>query len=211
MIKNLITFLRIFKFHRGGGGEFAFGIEGVLKNYCVGILSCMFRIQKYKEDFLNTNAKCIVSWDTYLIYYFALKGKIKYLKNVTAVSVMGESNIWNNITKSIDYRNANLALEIINFPIEVRKLFDCYNCSLSYETPEGAMRRVFNSAITLGRFDIISLAAEKFLEIFQKLIAPNEPNYGYYIKKIRKYKKRNLFLLIFCTVLVLSLIIAIVL
>lgn len=180
-----------------GGVKSEFDINEAVKNYCFGIASCMFRLQKYKKDLLDTNAKCIINWDSYIIYYFAIKGKLKYLTDLTSVSVMGENNIWCNMTKTVDERNIKYALEIINFPIEVRKLFDKFNCNQGYETPESAMRRVLYSVLNIKKFNYLETISKSFPDVFKNLITETPPNCNYYRRKIRKYKKQRTFLIIF--------------
>lgn len=188
-----------------------FGIEDTVCGYFIETCTVMYRWQKFKKELKEIYPDNIVNMDTFFIYFFSIMGKIKYIDELAAVKTINENGIWNSTKRTLDEKNVKFWLEIINFPIGVRKLFDFYNYSLPYEMPEGAMRRVLNSAINIKRFDIVQKAAEKFPEVFKKLITPNEPNYGYYIKKIRKYKKRNLLLLILCIVLLISLIISIVL
>lgn len=175
----------------------------------------MYRWDKYKDELLNLYPPHILNTDSYLIYFFSLQGKIKYIDKLMSVKTINESGVWNSVKQSADERNVRFWLEIINFPIEVRKLFDKFDFKTPYyNTPESAMRRVLTSAINIKRFDIIEKASERFPEVFSDLIKqPNDKSgeINYLKRKIKKYKKRNLALIIFCTILIVSLIMSIVL
>lgn len=195
-------------------GKNVFTIEDTIKGYFICTASVMYRFKKYKEELLNTFPTGIINGDSYLIYFFSLHGKLKYLDRLSAVHTFNETGIWNSVKQSADERNVKFWLEIINFPTEVRKLLDKFNCKLPYETPESAMRRVLTSAINIKRFDIIEKASERFPEVFSDLIKQPDDKSGeikYLKRKIKKYKKRNLALIIFCIIFIVSLIISIVL
>lgn len=173
-------------------GKNVFTIEDTIKGYFICTASVMYRFKKYKEELLNTFPTGIINGDSYLIYFFSLHGKLKYLDRLSAVHTFNETGIWNSVKQSADERNVRFWLEIINFPIEVRKLLDKFNCKLPYETPESAMRRVLTSAINIKRFDIIEKASERFPEVFSDLIKqPNDKSgeINYLKRKIKKYKK----------------------
>ena len=173
-------------------GKNVFTIEDTIKGYFICTASVMYRFKKYKEELLNTFPTGIINGDSYLIYFFSLHGKFKYLDRLSAVHTFNETGIWNSIKQSADERNVRFWLEIINFPIEVRKLLDKFNCKLPYETPESAMRRVLTSAINIKRFDVIEKASERFPEVFSDLIKqPNDKSgeINYLKRKIKKYKK----------------------
>lgn len=196
-------------------GKDVFTIEDTIAGYFMATPSVMYRLGKYKENLLNNFPSGIINFDSYLIYYFSLLGKIKYIDKLMAVHTINESGVWNSVKQTIDERNVRFWLEIINFPIEVRKLFDKFDFKTPYyDTPESAMRRVLTSAINIKRFDIIEKASERFPEVFSDLIKQPDDKSGeinYLKRKIKKYKKRNLALIIFCTILIVSLIISIVL
>lgn len=173
-------------------GKNVFTIEDTIKGYFICTASVMYRFKKYKEELLNTFPTGIINGDSYLIYFFSLHGKLKYLDRLSAVHTFNETGIWNSVKQSADERNVRFWLEIINFPIEVRKLLDKFNCKLPYETPESAMRRVLTSAINIKRFDIIEKASERFPEVFSDLIKQPDDKSGeinYLKRKIKKYKK----------------------
>ena len=173
-------------------GKNVFTIEDTIKGYFICTASVMYRFKKYKEELLNTFPTGIINGDSYLIYFFSLHGKLKYLDRLSAVHTFNETGIWNSVKQSADERNVKFWLEIINFPIEVRKLLDKFNCKLPYETPESAMRRVLTSAINIKRFDIIEKASERFPEVFSDLIKQPDDKSGeinYLKRKIKKYKK----------------------
>lgn len=173
-------------------GKDVFTIHETLNAYFIETCSAMYRWDIYKEELLNLYPKDIVNMDSYFIYYFSLKGKIKYIDKLMSVKTINELGVWNSVKQSADERNVRFWLEIINFPIEVRKLLDKFNCKLPYETPESAMRRVLTSAINIKRFDIIEKASERFPEVFSDLIKqPNDKSgeINYLKRKIKKYKK----------------------
>lgn len=194
-------------------GKDTFTINDTVCGYFIETCSVMYRFKKYKKEFFEIFPKNIVNGDTFAIYFFSLQGKIKYIDKLMSVKTINESGIWNSTKQSLDEKNVRFALPIINFPIIVNNLFKRYGADFPYETPESAMKRVLNSIIATKRFDVIEKIAETFPEVFYSLInldnGANEINR--LKKKIKKYKKRNLFLLIFCILLILSLIIAIVL
>lgn len=195
-------------------GKNVFTVEDTKKVYFITTASVLYRYKPFKSELLSLMPFDIINGDSFFILYFSLKGKIKYIDRLSSVHTFNETGIWNSLKQSIDERNVKYWLEIINFPIEVRKLFDRFNCNLPYETPEGAARRVLNSALALKRFDIIEKASERFPEVFSDLIKQPDDKSGeinYLKRKIKKYKKRNLALIIFCTILIVSLIISIVL
>lgn len=180
-------------------GKNVFTIEDTIKGYFICTASVMYRFKKYKEELLNTIPVGIINGDSYLIYFFSLYGKLKYLDRLSAIHTLNETGIWNSLKQSQDERNVKYWLEIINFPIEVRKLLDKFNCILPYETAENAMRRVLTSAINIKRFDVIEKASERFPEVFSELIKqPDDKSGGinYLKRKIKKYKKRNMILVI---------------
>lgn len=174
-------------------GKNVFTIEDTIKGYFICTASVMYRFKKYKEELLNTFPTGIINGDSYLIYFFSLHGKLKYLDRLSAVHTFNETGIWNSVKQTADERNVRFWLEIINFPIEVRKLFDKFDFKTPYyDTPESAMRRVLASAINIKRFDIIEKASERFPEVFSDLIKqPNDKSseINYLKRKIKKYKK----------------------
>ncbi len=195
-------------------GKDVFAIDDTINDYFIETCSVMYRWNKYKNELSKLYPANILNMDTYFIYFFSLKGKIKYIDKLMSVKTINESGVWNSVKQTVDERNVRFWLEIINFPIEVRKLLDKFNCILPYDTPESAMRRVLASAINIKRFDIIEKASERFPEVFSDLIKQPDNKSGeinYLKRKIKKYKKRNLALIIFCTILIVSLIISIVL
>lgn len=196
-------------------GKDVFTINDTAYGYFIETCSVMYRFNEIlKKGLIQSFPKGIANGDSFLIYFFSLQGKIKYIDRLMSVKTINDSGVWNSVKQSADERNVKYWLEIINFPIEVRKLFDRFNCNLPYETPEGAARRVLNSALALKRFDIIEKAAENFPDVFSSLIKQPDDKSGeinYLKRKIKKYKKRNLALIIFCTILIVSLIISIVL
>ncbi len=196
-------------------GKDVFTIEDTVNGYFIETCSVMYRWNKYKYELFKLYPPNIVNMDTYFIYYFSLKGKIKYIDRLMSVKTINDSGVWNSVKQSEDERNVRFWLEIINFPIEVRKLFDEFNFNTPYyDTPYSAMKRVLTSAVNIKRFDIIEKTAERFPEIFSDLIKQSDNKSGkinYLKKKLKKYKKRNLFLIIFCIILFVSFIISLVL
>lgn len=183
----------------------AFTIEDTICGYFISTPSVVYRLGKYKNKLLNAFPSDIMNFDSYLIYYFSLQGKIKYIDKLMAVHTFNNSGIWNSLKQSQDERNIKYWLEIINFPIEVRKLLDKFNCSLPYETPQQAMKRVLDSAINLKRYDIVEKAVQRFPEVFKTLITPIDKSaeVNYYRCEFKKYKKRNIALIIISTLLAL--------
>ncbi len=186
-------------------GKDVFTIHETLSAYFIETCSAMYRWDIYKEELLNLYPKDITNMDSYYIYFFSLKGKIKYIDKLMSVKTINNSGIWNSLKQSPDERNVKYWLEIINFPIEVRKLLDKFNCSLPYETPQQAMKRVLDSAINLKRYDIVEKAVQKFPEVFKTLITPIDKSaeVNYYRCKFKKYKKINIALIIISILLAL--------
>lgn len=192
-----------------------FTIHETLNTYFIETCSVMYRWNKYKNELSKLYPANILNMDSYFIYFFSLKGKIKYIDKLMSVKTINESGVWNSVKQSIDERQIRFWLEIINFPIEIKKLLCKFDCNLKYyESPENAAKRVLNSAVKLKRFDIIGKLTEKFPEIFSDILnqQDNKDSEIFYLRrKIKKYKKRNLILTIFCIILIVSLIISIIL
>lgn len=174
-------------------GKDVFAIDDTINGYFIETCSVMYRWNEYKKEFLDILPPEILNTDTYCIYYHSFKGKIKYIDKLMSVKTINESGVWNSVKQTIDERNVRFWLEIINFPIEVRKLFDKFDFKTPYyDTPESAMRRVLASAINIKRFDVIEKASERFPEVFSDLIKqPNDKSgeINYLKRKIKKYKK----------------------
>lgn len=196
-------------------GKDVFTIDDTINGYFIETCSVMYRWNKYKDELLRLYPANILNMDSYFIYFFSLKGKIKYIDKLMSVKTINESGVWNSVKQSIDERQIRFWLEIINFPIEIKKLLCKFDCNLKYyESPENAAKRVLNSAVKLKRFDIIGKLTEKFPEIFSDILnqQDNKDSEIFYLRrKIKKYKKRNLILTIFCIILIVSLIISIIL
>lgn len=186
-------------------GKDVFTINDTICGYFIETCSAMYRFNEYKDFFTIQFPKEITNGDSYYIYFFSLIGKIKYIDKLMSVKTINESGVWNSLKQSPDERNVKYWLEIINFPIEVRKLLDKFNCSLPYETPQQAMKRVLDSAINLKRYDIVEKAVQRFPEVFKTLITPIDKSaeVNYYRCKFKKYKKRNIALIIISTLLAL--------
>ena len=182
-----------------------FTIEDTICGYFIETCSVMYRFNCYKELLIETFPIEIINGDSYLIYFFSLMGKIKYIDKLMSVKTINETGIWNSTNQTIDEKQVRFWLEIINFPIEVRKLLDKFNRSLSYETPQEAMRQVLKSAINIKRYDIVEKAVQRFPEVFKTLITPIDKSaeVNYYRCKFKKYKKSNIALIIISTLLAL--------
>lgn len=186
-------------------GKDIFTINDTISGYFIETCSVMYRWKTNSKELKELYPQNIINMDSFFIYYFSLKGKIKYINELMSVKTINESGIWNSTNQTVDGKQVKFWLEIINFPIEVRKLLDKFNCSLPYETPQEAMRRVLDSAINLKRYDIIEKAAQKFPEVFKTLITPIDKSaeVNYYRCKFKKYKKSNIALIIISTLLAL--------
>lgn len=175
-------------------GKDVFTINDTAYGYFIETCSVMYRFNEIlKKGLIQSFPKGIANGDSFLIYFFSLQGKIKYIDRLMSVKTINDSGVWNSVKQSADERNVRFWLEIINFPIEVRKLFDKFDFKTPYyDTPESAMRRVLASAINIKRFDVIEKASERFPEVFSDLIKqPNDKSgeINYLKRKIKKYKK----------------------
>lgn len=186
-------------------GKDIFTINDAISGYFIETCSVMYRWKTNSKELKELYPQNIINMDSFFIYYFSLKGKIKYINELMSVKTINESGIWNSTNQTVDEKQVKFWLEIINFPIEVRKLLDKFNCSLPYETPQQAMKRVLDSAINLKRYDIVEKAVQRFPEVFKALITPIDKSAeaNYYRCKFKKYKKRDIALIIISTLLAL--------
>lgn len=186
-------------------GKDIFTIKDTLYNYFMETCSVMYRFdESVKQELIQSFPKEIINGDTFLIYFFSLKGKIKYIDKLMSIKNIGNQGIWNSVEQSKAQRDIRFWLEIINFPVEVRKLLDNNNCNLSYTIPEIPLKRVLVSAMELERYDIVKKISRRFPDIFKSIITIDidfiHTETERQKKKVKKYKK-ILKILILITVL----------
>ena len=78
-------------------GKDVFTIHETLSAYFIETCSAMYRWDIYKEELLNLYPKDITNMDSYYIYFFSLKGKIKYIDKLMSVKTINNSGIWNSL------------------------------------------------------------------------------------------------------------------
>lgn len=198
-------------------GRDIFTIKDTLYGYFMETCSVMYRFgESVKQELIQSFPKEIINGDTFLIYFFSLKGKIKYIDKLMSIKNIGNQGIWNSVEQSKAQRDIRFWLEIINFPIEVRKLLDNNNCNLSYIAPEIPLKMVLVSAIELKRYDIIEKISRRFSDTFKNIVTVDIDFIYAEIerqkKKVKKYKKiLKILILTFILALILIAVLAFVL
>jgi len=188
-----------------------FNIYDCIKGYFIETVSVMYRWDIYKEELINCFPKKILNGDSYFINFFALHGKIGYIDKLMSVKSVGEQGVWNNNKVSIEQRDVKYAYEIVNFPIQINKLFQQYNPKLvNNESPKIVLRNVLNSAIDIKKYDTVKSLAEAFPEILKNALDDSQIK-NQLNKKIKKYKKLTEVFALISIILFISLIIILVL
>lgn len=174
-------------------GKTVFTIKEIRKYYFIETPSVMYRFGKYKEELLSEYPEKIVNVDSWFIYFFSLRGKIKYIDRLMSIKTINETGIWNSSIQSEDERNIKYAEKIVNFPIVCKKMFAKYGLEPPIKIID-AFNKVIKSAIKLDRDDVIVQITKQY---FNDYINDNST-----INRMKKYKKYFNILLIVCIVLV---------
>lgn len=169
-----------------------FTIEDTSKKYFIETCSVMYRWDNYQDTILEIFPNNILNGDTFIIYFFSLQGKIKYIDRLMSVKTINDKGIWNSVNQTQDERNLKYWQEIINFPIEVRKLFDKYNCNLPYKAPENEMKNILTLALKLGRYDLITQIAKTFPEMFKFLLNLDNAKGQKFIEEFKRIQCEDL-------------------
>lgn len=172
-------------------GKTEFDVYDVQNGYFIETVSSLYRFDIYKQELMDCFPEKIINGDSYLINFFAIHGKIGYIDKLMSVKNVGDQGIWNSQKENEDDRNVKFAYEIINFRIQMNKLFERYNLDFKYaDTPDSAAMRIINSALNKKRYEVIESISREFPDVIKK-IADNYKNVieNRLEKKLKKYKK----------------------
>ena len=144
-----------------------FTIYDTLNNYFIETVSVMYRLRKYKDELLQIYPTGIVNTDTFLIYFFSIKGKIKYINEVMSVKTINNQGIWNSLKQCADQRNVRFYKEIINFPCAVNQMIHYYGLSEELYCDIGSSyESVLNSCLSLNRRDLVAEIIKKYPNLY---------------------------------------------
>lgn len=149
----------------------------------------MFRFDIFKKTIIKlypSQDHGIINGDTWQICFFLLNGNIGYINQAMSVRTINGNSIWLGKNVTEDSRNIRFAKEIINFPLEMEKLFTIYGKTSPFSFIE-AYEKVINSAIKYNKPDLInSINNDFFIQYFKT----KEKIHTHQINKIKqKYKK----------------------
>ena len=179
-------------------GKTVFTIKDTRHGYFIETPSVMYRFGKYKEEILNDFPTNILNSDSWHIYFFSLRGKIKYIDRLMSVKTINETGVWNSTKQSEDERNVKYASRLVNFPLILQKMFSKYGLEPPIRITD-AFNKVIKSAIKLDRDDVIVQITKQY---FNEYINDNST-----VNRMKKYKKYfNILLIISIFLLFLNII-----
>ena len=164
-----------------------------VKDYLMETVSVFYRWDIYKTELIELFPKGIISADSFLIYFYSIKGKIGYIDKLMSVKIVGKQGIYNSTLINKDERNVKFGKETINFAISSEKLFKKYNIDLLKFYSEITMKNIIISAIKIKDYNFISNLIQEFPEIFTNIMysLQEKEELDFLKKKIKKLRKRE--------------------
>ena len=184
---NTFDDIRIFPSKKERLHKSVFTIKDIGKGYFMETCSVMYRFRQYKEELISLIPGHIINADSFLIGYFASKGKFKYIDRLMSVKIISNIGVWNNPDQQVDDRNSRFAYEILNMVNEYKQMYIYLN-KQKYNT--------FNMVDYLPDI-VMSLVNKKEYEKMNKILTKFYPefyeeykNTMYLYKKTRKRNRR---------------------
>lgn len=186
---NTFDDIRIFPSKKERLYKSIFTIKDIGKGYFIETCSVMYRFKPYKEELISLIPGHIINVDSYLIGYFATKGKFKYIDRVMSVKLISNIGVWNNPEQTIDDRNTRFAYEIVNVAKEYGSMMQKLHME-KYNTfkVSDALPEVLMSLYKNKQSEKISYIIDKFYPSFYQEYKNDKRIFYKIFKRYRRIK-----------------------